>query len=220
MMMRIHLALMLFVAGAAPGLAQAPSATQHVPATRAAGSPLRDGAIPPGMLTVRVVRGSFSNNLANVNVLAEITGGTTETAKTGADGRAQFAHLPVGSMVHASATVDGETLTSETFEMPAEAGVRLLLVAEADGAASGLMAQGVAPVIPTATVAGPLPTGTAPVLAPAAPAQPLERGTQPEQDATPASVVAIRAVLATATVAVAIWILLRGTGRRRTATHG
>jgi hypothetical protein len=103
------------------------NAASHM--VRAAGMPLRDGALPPGTLTVRIVQGGFSGNLGGQSVQAEVLGGKVEVATTGADGRAQFAHLPVGSQIHASAVVDGERLESETFAMPAESGVRVLLVA-------------------------------------------------------------------------------------------
>jgi len=97
--------------------------------------PLNDGGLAPGMLTVRIVQGAFTRNLADQLVEVEVAGGKLETAKTGADGRAQFAHLPIGARVRTSATIDGERLASEPFDMPAASGVRVLLVA-GDGAAS------------------------------------------------------------------------------------
>jgi hypothetical protein len=106
-------------------------------ATRAAGMALRDGALAPGMLTVRVVRGSFDRNAADQVVQIDV-GGRVERATTGADGRAQFAHLPIGATVQATAVVDGEALLSERFEMAAESGIRVLLIAgEGDATASG-----------------------------------------------------------------------------------
>ena len=107
------------VAGVAPCNAQ----------VKAAGMPLRDGELPPGTVTVRVVRGGFSNNLPNQSVRLEVIGSKSETTATGADGRASFVHLPIGARVRASALVAGEALESEVFEVPAEAGVRVLLIA-------------------------------------------------------------------------------------------
>ena len=39
-------------------------------------------------------------------VTVDVTGGRQETARTGPDGRAQFAHLPVGVRVRVSALVE------------------------------------------------------------------------------------------------------------------
>jgi hypothetical protein len=106
---------------------------------RAAGMPLRDGALPPGMMTVRVVQGGFSNNLASQAVTVDVIGGKSETLSTGTDGRASFAHLPIGSSVRASVVVAGQRLESEVFPMPAESGVRILLIAgDADGSAASM----------------------------------------------------------------------------------
>lgn len=100
---------------------------QHM--SSAAGVPLVDGALPPGMLTIRLVRGGFAEDLAGQDVAVDVLGGKTETARTGPDGRAAIAHLPVGVQLRASAVVAGERLESELFDMPPDSGVRLLLVA-------------------------------------------------------------------------------------------
>jgi hypothetical protein len=108
---------------------------------RAAGMPLNDGALAPGMLTVRVVQGAFTHDLAGQAVDVEVTGAKTARAMTGSDGRAQFAHLPVGAAVRAIAIVGDERLESDVFPMPEASGVRLLLVAgggSADAGAAGL----------------------------------------------------------------------------------
>ena len=128
---------------------------------RAAGMALRDGALPPGTLTVRVVRGGFSNNVPNHAVTIDVDGVVTQNALTGPDGRATFAHLAVGARVRASATVDGESLESEVFEVPGQSGVRILLIAggeSADGAVSGPATPPTDPVVPAVTV---LPPGAA-----------------------------------------------------------
>jgi hypothetical protein len=126
----------LIVVSAAPAFVAAQIAPDPAPGSthtmvRAAGMPLRDGELPPGTLTVRVVGGDFSNNLADQTVRLEVTGHAVSTARTGADGRASFAHLPVGAYVTVSAVVDDEPLRSEAFQMPAESGIRVLLVAGA-----------------------------------------------------------------------------------------
>jgi len=111
-----------------------PTTARHT-MLQAAGMPLNDGALPPGMLTVRVVRGAFTADLSGETVTIDVAG-RQETARTGADGRAQFAHLPVGAAVRVSAIVENQRLTSETFALPAESGVRVLLVAD-DGTGGG-----------------------------------------------------------------------------------
>ena len=114
----------------------ATAAGQATPATtgagqqmvRAAGMPLADGALPPGSMTVRVVKGAFDGDLSGISVEVEVAGQKTLRAQTGAVGRAEFAHLPIGGNVRASTIVNGERLQSEAFAMPAESGVRVLLV--------------------------------------------------------------------------------------------
>ena len=146
---------------------------------RAAGMPLTDGSLAPGMLTVRVVEGAFTRNLDGHIVALEVSGGRIETARTGPDGRAQFAHLPPGSRVRAKATVGEERLESEEFEIPTGAGVRVLLVA--GSGAAGLDPIGAPPIAPL-------------------PAQASPAGTVPESTSADTAVAVIRAVLATASV--------------------
>jgi hypothetical protein len=105
---------------------------------RAAGMPLRDGELPPGTLTVRVVRGDSSNNVPDQPVQMEVTGDKAYMARTGSDGRAQFPHVLVGAQVRAWAVIDGQRLESEMFSIPAESGVRVLLVAGGDAATAPL----------------------------------------------------------------------------------
>jgi hypothetical protein len=172
--------------------------------TRAAGMPLGDGSLAPGMLTVRIVRGDFSNNAADQDVTIEVTGAAAQTARTAADGRAQFVHLAVGASVRASATVDGQRLASETFTMPAESGVRLLLVA-GDGPAT---ASGPAPgagVSPSPTGPGIVTegAGAAPDGSLSATAPPLS---VPTEDG---AVAAIRMGLMTTTVLAIVLLAVR-----------
>jgi hypothetical protein len=157
------------------------AATQMV---RAAGMPLNDGALAPGMLTVRVVEGAFTRDFANQLVDVEVAGGKIESARTGPDGRAQFAHLPIGARVRARASVEGERLESDSFEMPAQSGVRVLLVAGSGAGAPTESSTSLPPNHP------PLPEAGAPV--PIAPAPPRDGGAD--------GVLAVRAVLVTATV--------------------
>jgi len=129
-MLRMLAAIILSSAVPATAAGQAtPAATgagQQM--VRAAGMPLSDGALSPGSMTVRVVKGAFDGDLSGISVEVEVAGQKTLRAQTAAQGRAEFAHLPIGGNVRASAIVNGERLQSEVFAMPAESGVRLLLV--------------------------------------------------------------------------------------------
>lgn len=126
-----HLALVLALTTSAAVVAAQPAAS---PATagqtaRAAGMALHDGTLPPGTITVRIVQGDFSGNVAGVRVNLDTVGHAEKSAMTGADGRAQFAHLTVGTTVRVRAAVEGERLESESIVLPTDSGVRVLLVA-------------------------------------------------------------------------------------------
>jgi hypothetical protein len=197
----MKLILRAFAIALVPGLCAAQtslpdsSATQMV---RAAGMPLNDGALAPGMLTVRVVEGAFTRDIANQVVEVEVALGKVESSRTGPDGRAQFAHLPVGAHVRAWATVEGERLESDSFEMPAQSGVRVLLVA--GSGAGGRLSATSAPAASSDT----WPGGSMPALPPNHP--PIADASV-ALPATPApargddeGVLAVRAVLVTATI--------------------
>ena len=169
---------------------------------RAAGMPLNDGALPPGMLTVRVVEGGFTRDLADQPVTITVEGGESQSARTGADGRAQFAHLPIGARVRTSAVVGAERLESNPFEMTAASGVRILLVAGAAGAPGAI-----APSANPSWTLAPPPPSAAPV------------SSEPVRNDDPSDgvgVTAIRAVLATATV-FALTMVWTGRRPRRTS---
>ena len=129
-MLRMIAAIALASAIPAAAAGQDPPATTGAgqQMVRAAGMPLADGALPPGSMTVRVVKGAFDGDLSGISVEVEVAGQKTLSAQTGAMGRAEFAHLPIGGTVRASTIVNGERLQSDVFAMPAESGVRVLLV--------------------------------------------------------------------------------------------
>lgn len=93
-----------------------------------AGTPLPGPELADGTVTVRVVRERMGNNVAGQDVTLTI-GQDKRTAKTDAQGRAEFTGLAAGTAVQATATVDGETLTSQQFPVPAKGGVRVALIA-------------------------------------------------------------------------------------------
>ncbi len=130
--------------------------------TQMSGLPLQVGDLPPGTVVVRVIRQSFANNIANQPVeLHHGVSGWTLESNTNSAGRALFDGLAVGELISVSAVVDGERLESQRFELPAEGGVRLVLVAGIGaGAASPAShtsmpaSQALAALTPDATVAG------------------------------------------------------------------
>lgn len=127
-------------------------------ARQMSGVPLPAGDLPNGTVTVRVVRERMGNNIAGQEVALATPDGRV-TAVTDAQGRAEFTAVAPGSEVTASTTVDGETLTSQPFAVPATGGVRVALVAGAEKAAAASAeadkAAAALPARPGAVVFGP-----------------------------------------------------------------
>jgi hypothetical protein len=90
--------------------------------------------LPAGSISVRLIRGSLSNNITNHPVELHV-GTKVQTVKTDEGGRAQFDKVPAGTAVKATADVDGEHLESQEFPAPASGGIRLMLVATDKNAA-------------------------------------------------------------------------------------
>jgi hypothetical protein len=93
------------------------------------GIPLPMPDVPIGTVTVRLLRGSFAKNIAGQEVTLTVEGGTTRSAKTNEQGRAEFPGLRPGVRVRATTTVDGARLESQEFPVPSSGGVRVVLVA-------------------------------------------------------------------------------------------
>ncbi len=92
------------------------------------GQAIPAGELPAGTVTVRVVRETLANNVPGIDV--ELHGaGDMRRATTGLDGRAEFTGLPAGARVHVRAVVGGEPLQSVPFAVPAQGGMRTILVA-------------------------------------------------------------------------------------------
>jgi len=102
-----------------------------------AGIPRPVNDLPDGSVSVRLIRGQLSNNIAGHPVEAHLPDGKVVTVKTDESGRAQFDKLQAGATVKFTATVDGESLESQEFGVPLQGGIRLMLVAtdKAGGAA-------------------------------------------------------------------------------------
>lgn len=103
------------------------------------GTPLPAEDLPTGTVSVRLVRGDLSNNVVGHPV--ELHGAVNLRVPTDENGRATFANVPVGSSVHAHVEIDGQSLSSQTFPMPATGGMKLILLVGAPGAPT----QGAAP---------------------------------------------------------------------------
>src|SRR5439155_4541505 len=93
-----------------------------------AGIPRPVDDLPNGAISVRLIRGGLSNNIANHPVELRI-GSKVLTVKTDESGRAQFNDVTPDATVKASADVDGEHLESQEFRAPERGGIRLMLVA-------------------------------------------------------------------------------------------
>ncbi|HEY2728644.1 MAG TPA: hypothetical protein VGK52_01810 [Polyangia bacterium] len=97
------------------------------------GQPLPDQGMAAGTVSVRVARKIPANAVAGVEVVAitKNAGGDLRkrTAKTDAGGRALFESLAPGDEFHAEVTVDGESLKTVSFPIPAQGGVRTMLIA-------------------------------------------------------------------------------------------
>jgi hypothetical protein len=127
-----------------------------------AGVPLPAPELPDRSVTVRVVRERMGNNIAGQPVTLKV-GNETRSGKTDEQGRAPFDGLSAGTIVQATTTVDGETLTSQEFPVPAQGGVRVALIAgiaaatakekaEADAAAKMPARQGVVEIGPESRI--------------------------------------------------------------------
>jgi hypothetical protein len=110
-------------------LALAASAQVAMPdPSQIAGVPLPAPELPAGTVSVRVVRERMGNNVQGQAVTVT-GGGETKTGTTDAQGRAEFTGFRAGTSVVATATVDGEALTSQPLPVPAQGGVRVALIA-------------------------------------------------------------------------------------------
>jgi hypothetical protein len=103
--------------------------------------------LPSGSVSVRLIRGDLSQNIANHPVELHV-GEEVQTTNTDDGGRAQFDRLPGGVPLKAVAVVDGERLESEEFAALPDAGIRLMLVATDREKEARAAAEANAPPIP------------------------------------------------------------------------
>ena len=123
-MRRQTLILIALVSLALPAYAQIamPDASQL------SGTPLPAPELPNSVVTVRVVRERMGNNISGQTVTLS-GAGIKKTGVSDAQGRVTFTDFAAGTNVTAEVTVDGETITSQTFPVPVRGGVRVALVA-------------------------------------------------------------------------------------------
>ena len=103
----------------------AASVTAQPDLRRMSGVPLPTSDLPVGSISVRVVRGSFANNVTDATVTFAVDGKPTDV-RTDAAGRAEIKGLATGSRVKASAVVDGERLETQEVTI-GQTGFRFIL---------------------------------------------------------------------------------------------
>jgi hypothetical protein len=109
--------------------------------SKMSGIPRPDPQVPPGTVTVRLIRGELSNRMVGVDVGLASPDGKVQVQKTNEEGRATFSGLAAGATYQARATDGLQELTSQPIELPGSSGVRVMLVFKAKpgegGAAEG-----------------------------------------------------------------------------------
>jgi hypothetical protein len=98
------------------------------------GVPLPAADVPAGTVSVRVIRGDFSNNVSGQPV-EFLVDGKTRTAKTDEGGRAVVEGLAPGAHVTAATVLDGTRITSQEITI-GSSGIRVVLVGVDPGAAA------------------------------------------------------------------------------------
>ena len=111
------------------GLAAVSALAQPDP-RQMSGIPRPDPNLSDGAITVRVIRGSFADNVAG-HVVELRAGDRVSTADTDAEGRATFLSLNPGEQVTVATELDGAALESLPFAAPGRGGVAVLLVGAA-----------------------------------------------------------------------------------------
>jgi hypothetical protein len=107
------------------------------------GIPRPSETVPTGSVSVRLVRGQISNLITGHPVEFNVNG-TPQAVKTDETGHAVLGGLATGTTVRAVAVVDGERLESQEFQVPAQGGVVLMLVATDKTAAEQMAKAAVA----------------------------------------------------------------------------
>jgi hypothetical protein len=146
-------AALLGTCGLLLALASNPAFAQDTPLDHKGtmSAPLFVEDLPVGSVSVRISRPSMTEPIVGADVVGSWTTkdgkAKSATVKTGADGRAIFAGVPVSSTFGAKATIEGKDLTTAQFTVPAQGGTRLLMIIGAQAnQALNEMAKGAQPV--------------------------------------------------------------------------
>jgi len=119
----------------------------HAQIAAAIGKPLPSPDLPPNSLSVRIVAGSPSSPVIGTDVTL-LVNNAPRVARTDSAGRAHFKDLPPGAQLQAKVVdEDKKEVASETFQLPAESGARLMLSTRPwnPGAGAGTAAGGPMP---------------------------------------------------------------------------
>lgn len=107
--------------------------------SKMSGIPRPDPQVPPGTITVRLIRGELSNRMIGIDVGLADGNGKVVMQKTDDQGRVTFAGLAAPGPYQARATDGVEDLTSQPIELQPNMGSRVMLVfAPKGGAADGV----------------------------------------------------------------------------------
>jgi hypothetical protein len=129
---------------------------QQVDPREMSGIPRPTSEEPAGTVSVRVIRGSFTNNVAGQAVEFDVDG-KKQTIKTDANGRAAVAGLKPGANIRAWTMLDGARLETQPMTM-STTGIRVMLVGIDPEAAKREAADrelAAAPPVPGTVVFGP-----------------------------------------------------------------
>jgi hypothetical protein len=127
-------AILLFSAGA---MAQ----PMMIDPSKMSGIPRPDPQVPPGTITVRLIRAQLANRMVGVQVGLAGPDGKITTQKTDENGRATFSGLPIPGPYQARSTDGVEELTSQPIELQADMGSRVMLVFQPEGGAADGVAR-------------------------------------------------------------------------------
>jgi len=106
--------------------------------TKVSGIPRPDPQVPPGTITVRLIRGQLSNRVIGMAVALVGSDGKSYQQKTDDQGRATFAGLSAPGPYTAKATDGVEELTSQPIELQSDMGSRVMLVFKLSAGADGV----------------------------------------------------------------------------------
>ncbi len=109
--------------------------------SKMSGIPRPDPQVPPGTITVRLIRGELSNRMPGIEVGLIGADGKALKQKTDDQGRATFSGLAAPGPYQAKATDGVEELASQSIELQDNMGSRVMLVFQPKGGAADGVAR-------------------------------------------------------------------------------